>query len=47
MSDTIDLPSYKEQSEAVRQRFAEIKKRPINMPAMSVFPYARKRLARR
>ena len=31
MSDVIELPSYKDQSEAVRARFAEIKQRPIKL----------------
>ncbi len=31
MSDSIELPSYKEQSEAVKARFADIYKRPIKL----------------
>ncbi|MGB0370745.1 MAG: ABC transporter ATP-binding protein [Opitutales bacterium] len=36
MSDVIDLPSYKDQSEAVRKRFEEIKKRPIKLEVKGV-----------
>ncbi|MGB0257518.1 MAG: ABC transporter ATP-binding protein [Coraliomargarita sp.] len=36
MSDVIELPSYKEQSEAVRARFAEIYKRPIKLEVKDV-----------
>jgi len=36
MSDLIALPSYKEQSEAVRARFAEIYKRPIKLEVKGV-----------
>jgi len=31
MSDVIELPSYKEQSEAVRARFGTIYQRPIKL----------------
>lgn len=36
MSDVIELPSYKDQSEAVRARFAEIYKRPIKLEVKGV-----------
>ncbi|ADE55092.1 ABC transporter ATP-binding protein [Coraliomargarita akajimensis] len=36
MSDVIELPSYKEQSEAVRQRFVELKQRPIKLEVKGV-----------
>ncbi len=36
MNDVIELPSYKEQSEAVRARFAEIYKRPIKLEVKGV-----------
>jgi NitT/TauT family transport system ATP-binding protein len=36
MSDLIELPSYKEQSEAVRTRFASIYKRPIKLEVMDL-----------
>lgn len=36
MSEQIELPSYKEQSDAVRARFAEIKKRPIKLEVKDV-----------
>lgn len=36
MSDIIELPSYKEQSEEVRARFAEIYKRPIKLEVKGV-----------
>lgn len=36
MSDVIELPSYKEQSDAVRARFAEIKQRPIKLEVKDV-----------
>jgi NitT/TauT family transport system ATP-binding protein len=36
MSKVIELPSYKEQSEAVRARFAEIKRRPIKLEVKGV-----------
>ena len=36
MSDAIELPSYKDQSEVVRARFDEIKKRPIKLKVKGV-----------
>ncbi|MGB0415249.1 MAG: ABC transporter ATP-binding protein [Coraliomargarita sp.] len=36
MSDVIELPSYKDQSEAVRARFAEIYQRPIKLEVKGV-----------
>ncbi|MFQ3241520.1 MAG: NitT/TauT family transport system ATP-binding protein [Lentimonas sp.] len=36
MSDIIELPSYKEQSDAVRARFAELYKRPIKLEVKGV-----------
>ena len=36
MSDSIELPSYKEQSAAVRERFADIYKRPIKLEVKGI-----------